>query len=805
MILGLILLVVSPAIAATTMLNKVEIYDNNVLIGYHDMSNQTYPNPISVLVHDVITIKVQSTAGSSCAATLTLKDPNGKIFLFLIPANSKNWNEVTFIPNWDTNSKSFDLSINDCQNVRQTFTGDTSFKITPTTSQIITATAGSGGIISPLETTSIASGGNQILIIAPTSRYPISGGKVDEASKSAITTYTITAIAGMGGTINPGTVSVPSGGDQEFTITPDSGYRLLAVTVDGYSFGAPTIYWFTNVVSAHTISATFTKTYTITATAGPGGAISPPGAVSVDSGTNQMFAIDPDPGSGFTISNVYVDGVSKGAIDVYTFTNVVAAHTISVIFGYPITATTGTGGTISPGTVSIPSGGSQTFTILPNSGYAISNVYVDGVSKGAIGAYTFTNVVAAHTISVTFVQLYTITAIAGTGGTISPGTVSVPSGGEQIFTITPDSGCRLLAVTVDGYSFGAPTSYTFTNVVAAHTISATFTKTYTITATAGPGGAISPPGAVSVDSGKNQMFVIGPTPGQGFTISNVYVDGVSKGAINTYTFTNVVAAHTISATFGYPITVTTGSGGTISPGTVSVPSGGSQTFTILPNSGYAIVIVYVDKASKGAIDAYTFTNVVAAHTISALFTEVNVPPTPTFKADFTVSPMTGTAPLIVKCTDKSIGNPTWFLYDFGDGSIATGPNPVHTYARQGTYSVSLTVKKTQKDGTVISNTTTKKNYITINKSPVPVVLANFSASPVTGIAPFKVQFNDNSVGKPNYRTWDFGDQGISQVKNPAHTYRTPGNYSVTLKVWKTGIGFNVAGNTTVRSGLITVT
>ncbi len=72
-------------------------------------------------------------------------------------------------------------------------------------------------------------------------------------------------------------------------------------------------------------------------------------------------------------------------------------------FDYSIIASAGTGGTISPsGTVTVTSGGSQTFTITANSGYQISDVKVDDVSQGAISTYTFSNVTQDHTISATF-------------------------------------------------------------------------------------------------------------------------------------------------------------------------------------------------------------------------------------------------------------------------------------------------------------------------------------------------------------------------------------------------------------------
>lgn len=70
---------------------------------------------------------------------------------------------------------------------------------------------------------------------------------------------------------------------------------------------------------------------------------------------------------------------------------------------YAITASAGSGGSISPsGSVSVTSGASKTFTITPKSGYSVKSVTVDGKSKGALSSYTFSNVTAKHTISVTF-------------------------------------------------------------------------------------------------------------------------------------------------------------------------------------------------------------------------------------------------------------------------------------------------------------------------------------------------------------------------------------------------------------------
>ena len=512
----------------------------------------------------------------------------------------------------------------------------------------ITATAGPNGTITPSGSVSVNYGANQSFTITPSATYHVADVLVDGVSVGAVTSYTftnvianhtisatfaidtrtITATAGPNGTITPsGSVSVNYGANQSFTITPSATYHVAGVLVDGVSVGAVTSYTFTNVIANHTISATFAiDTRTITATAGPNGTITPSGSVSVNYGANQSFTITPS--ATYHVAGVLVDGVSVGAVTSYTFTNVIANHTISATFAIDtrtITATAGPNGTITPsGSVSVNYGANQSFTITPSATYHVAGVLVDGVSVGAVTSYTFTNVIANHTISATFaIDTRTITATAGPNGTITPsGSVSVNYGANQSFTITPSATYHVAGVLVDGVSVGAVTSYTFTNVIANHTISATFAiDTRTITATAGPNGTISPSGAVSVNYGANQSFTI--TPSATYHVMDVLVDGVSVGAVTSYTFTNVIANHTISATFAIDtrtITATAGPNGTITPsGSVSVNYGANQTFTITPSATYHVAGVLVDGVSVGAVTSYTFTNVIANHTISATF------------------------------------------------------------------------------------------------------------------------------------------------------------------------------------------
>jgi len=154
-----------------------------------------------------------------------------------------------------------------------------------------------------------------------------------------------------------------------------------------------------------------------------------------------------------------------------------------------------------------------------------------------------------NTFTTAAVITYSITASASGSGTISPsGTTQVVEGGSQTYTITETEGHEISDVLVDGGSVGAVSSYTFTNVAANHTITTIFT--YTITANAGNGGQINPSGTTQVVPGASQAYTI--TTNSGYHISDVLVDSISVGAVSSYTFTNVITNHTISANFAEP-------------------------------------------------------------------------------------------------------------------------------------------------------------------------------------------------------------------------------------------------------------
>ena len=122
------------------------------------------------------------------------------------------------------------------------------------------------------------------------------------------------------------------------------------------------------------------------------------------------------------------------------------------------------------------------------------------------------------------------------------------AGSSQTYTITPNAGYRIASVKVNGFNRGAISTFTFNDINRNNTISATFTSdTYSIKSSTGANGTISPLGIVTKDAGSSQTYTI--TPNAGYRIASVKVNGFNRGAISTFTFSDINRNNTISATF----------------------------------------------------------------------------------------------------------------------------------------------------------------------------------------------------------------------------------------------------------------
>ncbi len=419
-----------------------------------------------------------------------------------------------------------------------------------------------------------------------------------------------------------------------------AGSKDYSVSKAGYDDATGTV----NVDSDESVNVTLTKkTYTITASAGTGGSISPSGEVIVEHGSSKTFTMSPS--EGYSVEDVLVDGESVGQRATYTFNNVTSNHTITVSFT-----------TLPPDTYTV------TFNVSDSSGAVQgANVSFNGDNKGtdALGKAVFTGVLVGS-------RAYTVSKEGynnSTGNVDVDGdesvdvtltkktyTLAVNIIGQGTVTKNPDEATythgevvQLTANPADNWDFTGwsgdlagstnPESITMNSD---KTVTANFSIVqYTITASAGTGGTISPSGQVKVNHGSNQSFSI--SANIGYDIQDVKVDGVSEGAIGSYTFTNVTSDHTIAAIFKiktYTVSVSSNpaEGGSVNGGG-TYNHGAQVSCQATANEGYRFVNWTEGGVVVSENSNYTF-NITANRNLVANFVRV-------YSVTFTVSDSDG--------------------------------------------------------------------------------------------------------------------------------------------------------------------
>ncbi len=292
-------------------------------------------------------------------------------------------------------------------------------------------------------------------------------------------THLVTATAGSGGTISPSSQTVNAGATTSFTVTPDSGYQIESVTGCDGSLG-DTTYTTGPITADCTVSASFSalppESYSLTLTTTGTGSGTVSGGGDYPAGATVTLTATPDPNSTFA-------GWSPSPCAA-SFTMPAQNLTCTATFttGYSVTTTATSGGTISPSSQLVSYGATASFTVTPYYGYQIDSVTgCDGSLGGgetSSGTYTTGPIIADCTVTATFrLATYLVTTDIVGSGTISPTSQMVEHGATVSFVVTPNSSYRIDSVTgcdgnIDYYSG----TYTTGPITAACTVTASFSE-----------------------------------------------------------------------------------------------------------------------------------------------------------------------------------------------------------------------------------------------------------------------------------------------------------------------------------------
>jgi len=225
--------------------------------------------------------------------------------------------------------------------------------------------------------------------------------------------------------------------------------------------------------------------------------------------------------------SVSISGPTSGKVDTsYTFTSTVSGGGTT-----PYSYSWSGGGTPATGT-------SSTFTTQWSTAGTKTIALTVTDSLGQTGSAN---------LNVTIIDNYTLTVNINPpgAGSVTPSGGSYTSGTVVTLTETPIASYKFVNWSGDATGSGSSVTVTMNSN---KTVTANFAiNYYTVTASAGTGGSISPSGAITVNYGSSKSFTI--TANAGYKISSVTVDGSSVGAVSSYTFSNVTSNHTINASF----------------------------------------------------------------------------------------------------------------------------------------------------------------------------------------------------------------------------------------------------------------
>ena len=407
----------------------------------------------------------------------------------------------------------------------------------------------------------------------------------------------VTATSGEGGAIDPtGTTLVKKGTSKTFNVVPATGYEVANVVVDGTDLGPISYYTFERVGTDHTISATFQKAQAggeiaifsvLTTVAGEGGAVQPVGQTKVATGETVNVTFVPD--EGYQLASVKVNGRKVEVTDnAYALTmdqNYAVTADFEVIPDVPQVMFENDFESVSgdkfpfhgwtlKGQNTNSTWKQYTYYNWKYEGNDSKHAYITN-DEAAQDEYLISPVVdlsATRDGVLTFDFAYgeygiknktfTATVEASTDGGKTWNAIwnfQDSYTGQQASNYII-SGSAEVPVPAEYNVAGVQFAFRYVhphedtigqlaidNVKLMAVETGEAAQKYTLAATAGEGGSITPNGDVSVKEGASQTFAI--TADNGYEIADVLVDGNSVGAVETYTFDEVKANHTISASF----------------------------------------------------------------------------------------------------------------------------------------------------------------------------------------------------------------------------------------------------------------
>lgn len=198
-----------------------------------------------------------------------------------------------------------------------------------------------------------------------------------------------------------------------YTFTPNDGFVVSDVILNGESLGPLSSYTFFNVCGDQTLRVEFEKVkYLVNVIVGDNGISDVSGTTQVEHGGNLSINITPN--DLFDIDYIKVNGVAFAVSQKLIVDNVTQNTVVEIAFKqirFNVTSSCSTGGSVTP-SMTLSIGESARIDFIPDTGYRVKDVIIDGVSVGVVDYYSFVNVNQDHTVYVEYELNITLIVVA---------------------------------------------------------------------------------------------------------------------------------------------------------------------------------------------------------------------------------------------------------------------------------------------------------------------------------------------------------------------------------------------------------
>lgn len=315
-------------------------------------------------------------------------------------------------------------------------------------------------------------------------------------------------------------------------IEPNEGYEIQSITVNGIGQSIQDTLQLDSITIDYDIDVQFSiMTYDVSISNSANGSSDPSSGFQLTYGSDSLIQFIPE--DGYLIDSILINNVNVGSATQYQIQDISSNISIEAYYGlipptlHPLVALSTVNGSISPSdTTEVPEGGFLRYTFVPQEGFEIDSVFVDGLYVDSTQGYSFTNVLSSHEIDANFKKKFYLSHLTSNehGSLSFEGDTLIEHGDSIQVSITPDLGYEISSIFFNGVEQTLADEFSIDSAFQVDTLIVNFSiQEFDVTIVTKDHGSSSLTGTNSFD--WNESLSVYFTPHLGYQLDSIQVNG----------------------------------------------------------------------------------------------------------------------------------------------------------------------------------------------------------------------------------------------------------------------------------------